>query len=245
MDEKEKQQIKDYVIGTMKLSYPDMRKNEIDLFLEDLDAIIEGRDIPHTKEDIDRRLQMLKDMEKFYPEGRIQVICDPLIREKLHFDHDWFSDESEVPDDYGMRIIVHLISMEIYFPEEDLCSINVSTVHRAELINQLFFLTHGCRETDSGLDYIDFRPAINKCEFRYEKIVLENKDKYVDMAESIIKSAPSEVTIFANGAISLADIQAFHQPFENFKGDIRLCWRYTEEYGENAAVVSIFFKEEG
>ena len=66
MNEKEKQQIKDYVIGTMKLSYPDMRKNEIDLFLEDLDAIIEGRDIPHTKEDIERRLKLLKDMEKYY-----------------------------------------------------------------------------------------------------------------------------------------------------------------------------------
>lgn len=244
MNEKERQQIKDYVIGTMKLSYPDMRKNEIDLFLEDLDAIIEGRDIPHTKEDIDRRLKLLKDMEKYYPKGRIQVVCDPLIRDELHFDHDWFNDESEVSGDYGMRIIVHLIGIDIFFPEEEPCRITVPTVHRAELMNQLISLIQDCGDTDSGLDYIDFRPAMDKCEFRYEKIVLENKDKYVDMADSIIKSAPSEVTIFVNGAISLADIQAFHQPFEDYKGDIRLCWRYTEEYGENAAIVSIFFKEE-
>lgn len=245
MDEKERQQIKDYVIGTTKLSYPDMRKNEIDLLLEDLDAILDGTYVPYTKEDIDRRLKLLNDMEKYYPKGRIQVVCDPLIKENLHFDHDWFSDESEAPDEYGMRIIVYLISIEIYFPEEGPYSINVSTDHRVELLNQLFYLIRGCGETDSGLDYIDFPSAIDKCRFRYEKIELENKKQFVKMAESIVKSTPSEVTIFANGAISFADIQAFHRPFEDYKGNIRLCWRYTEEYGENAAVVSIFFKKEG
>lgn len=49
-------------------------------------------------------------MEKYYPKGKIQVVCNPLIKENLHFDHDWFSDESEAPDEYDMQLLFRFFS---------------------------------------------------------------------------------------------------------------------------------------
>ena len=242
IDETERQKIKDYVIGTTKLSYPNIEKDEIDLLLDDLDAVIDGTFVPYTEESIRERLEKLRKKDKDYPPGDIIIICDPSLKAELNFKYKWGEIEKDAPKEYGFKINVHTSDIELSFMDGNYCRINVSPNIKGELLNQLISLIRGCGETDSGINYSDFCPTFNKSEFRYISVNLEDKTAYKTAIDELFRIMPDEITLFTNGDLSFNDMNNICRVFDNYDINIRLCWRYTQEYGEKRAAISLFIK---
>ena len=102
VSDEERKDVKNNVIGTQRLTYGEIEKDEIDLLLEAIDSVIDGSDLDITPKGILERFENMSSNRKLLY-GNIIITGDPKVKEDIAIEYEWTDESEENQAQYKMK----------------------------------------------------------------------------------------------------------------------------------------------